>query len=421
MRDSAVEVEVDHSRMESAPILGAYTPVALDALIPYALHLTQERDPYLWWHEKHYRPGSHEGERSMQLVDPWDCFSRFCALHNASDEAVFNFAERYGVLGIWPCRREACVTDLAPQRRGQLEVPGDHEHPDPWMREIWGGASWSDTPQISRIFVKPLEQWEEGERKIWEEGSGKLWEEYDQRLIEWRKERLQNEHLYADLRNCTWYGEPISLWRHLAKHLRALTRIGAMLHRGELGTESDWSDVLLPGEMGCWRSRDASGVWNPLPPFEAQQTELEALINRWLPNVDVRLLLRLAPSNKMKVFLEAAYFDGSSWTPQDYEKCAAHGLATGDLRSLSGWNRDLLRDFKTRPSVLLNFLILQLTATITAGAAFCPRCGNPTPAHGTSGKRLPVTKTYCAGGCKAEARKETKRNSWRKANRKAAA
>ena len=127
------------------------------------------------------------------------------------------------------------------------------------------------------------------------------------------------------------------------------------------------------------------------------------------------LYLRETAGDKIGVFLSVGLFEGRRWTPNDYEECVARGYASGDLRAASGWNRDRISDLEIRPSLLLNMLILQLTAIITTGAALCPRCGSPSSSYGPSGKRLPVTKTYCGEGCKAEARKETKRNSWHKA------
>jgi len=362
--DGETVAEVDHSAMDFASSLGGYTPLAFHPLCPSALHLTREPEPFLWWHENHSSPGNETGDRSSQLIDPWDCFSRFCALHGASDEAVSDFAGRYGVLGIWPCRREFCVIDLS----------------RPYRERLWWNSLGSD------------------------------WQR------RWLEDRSSSEHFYADADHYVWYGEPTSLWRRLAKHLRALARIGAMLHRDELPAEGDWKEVLLPEEIDVRRfARNEHYVWEPMPRIEAQRRELADLINRWLANVTTNLYLRETAGDKIGVFLSVGLFEGRRWTPNDYEECVARGYASGDLRAASGWNRDRISDLEIRPSLLLNMLILQLTAIITTGAALCPRCGSPSSSYGPSGKRLPVTKTYCGEGCKAEARKETKRNSWHKA------
>ena len=368
-RDKETEVEVDHSGMENASVIGGYTRLALKAFRPYALHLGRDREQFLWWVERPNSPGNTTGMRYRKPVDPWVCFSQFCALHDATDETIFKYAERYGILGIWPTRRQFCVTNLDFSVRQELS--------------IWNTRRLDGEPYTYQTT----------------------------------EERSANPEVFRYENNFTWYGEPVGLWRRLSKHLRALVQIAAILHRNELVPDSIWGEVLLPEEIDVARSEDdGSGKFRRLPPMETQREELADLINRWLPNVAARLYFHQMPREKPSVQLMANWFE-ISWTDRDYEECEVRGYAHADLRSLSGWNRDGLGDLTTRPSLLLNILILQLTAMIASDAAICPRCGNPALPYGPSGKRLPFPKTYCGETCKAEARKETKRNSWHKSKR----
>jgi len=116
---------------------------------PAALLLRSTPRPSLWWFNSR-SGGSLIHDTRPHLMK--GCLREFCELHSATDAQILTFAQKWGVLGIWPGRYEVCPTE--PEARA-LYRDAPHTFPD-WQKHTWYAESTDLWRKVSAHFLNLL-------------------------------------------------------------------------------------------------------------------------------------------------------------------------------------------------------------------------------------------------------------------------
>lgn len=293
----------------------------------------------LWWMEEN------DTQSYPTMRGPWEqaggCLDAFFRLHDASDEQIEDFAKRWGILGIWPVRRE------------------------------------EPNPDYVEDFIPPATR----ERRLYQLGHG------------------PNS---GNPPNWVWTVESTELWRRLARHFRALLLLAADLRSQGMGTEEagkeeDWAEVVSSvkesREGWYWAARigitplhlrqgtgfmpDVRHIGKTFEQAyrdEQWATLLQAL-GRWAKHVPIFLNVSNLRRDGGVVSLDFSQMP-TNWDAKSYAECKEGRQYEWAFTNTETFRREDAYP-PMRSSILLNVLVVQLIGAITSGVYVCQSCQQP--------------------------------------------
>lgn len=335
--------------------------------IPSKLQLDTSGKPSLQWN----------CDTIWRGPSPENCLAEFIRLSNASDEQIFQFAKKWGVLGIYA---DHCIYtwhfDLAEHVAKRIE---DMER----LEQIF-----------KKIDLKPT----------------------DQPLLDKITESL------AYLRSCKdcapkgiimqerteGYYESTDVYRTYARQFRAILCISADIHNSVEAKREEWSAAFRYSkpEIFAWKETDLL------------QSSTEFKDNRPLaPHIDMQR--EMIGGIVTALFYETDIFPCLVWNTDQPEvrfrgtedAFGWHTLNTYDYLRGGG---HFEREFRTKPGNLFPTLVLQLAAVLVTaqGVYRCDICGEPA----TVIDRRPRAdrQRFCSDNCREEANRRKMREYQRK-------
>lgn len=287
----------------------------------------------LWWMEKR------NPRQYPTMAGGWEtaegCLDAFFRLHDASDEQILEFAERWGILGIWPLRRKK---------------------PNPNFTEN------TDSRSLRR----------------------------DER----RDEDMPNT---GNSPNDIWTVESTDLWRRLARHFRALLLLAADLRSQGTGTDEVWGEIIdnveesraawtMTAQIGTDPSKqERFSLYTPAArhigkTFEQAYRDemwgaLLHVLDRWAKQVPIFLNVSNLRANGGVVSLDFNQMP-TNWDAYTYAKCERQGQREWAFTNdFAFYGEDPYTPM--RSSILLNVLVVQLIGAITSGIYVCQSCQQP--------------------------------------------
>ncbi len=325
---------------------------------------------WLWWHRHSLGALPLDFGPSAATVSREKCFLDFCRLHAASDDTIFAFAQKYGVLGIWPAR-------------------------------IDGPRSQTGLDQAMH-------------------------------LVSNREAGKSSDYPYSD-DGSYWYGEPLALWRRISSYCNAFLLINIALQSGQSADDDLWRICGMGGTKEAIESQSAADGL-PLTDIQAQQGVLTFFISSWglgvplTPRIITRRFQRSDRNDALAYQTEltpSAWMSLSGgWNDFDYKKCfmacawreqmkTRPYLAAIPAQNAASPDDDTL----VRQSVLFSHLTLALIRSLTSSMRICDTCKYPTSGFlindvdGSARRIRDDRKVYCSEECRRRGKYSSNRES----------